>query len=381
MKQPTDLTRGSIFQGLWVMAVPLISASFIQMAYSMTDMLWLGHLGTSSVAAVGAAGFFTWLCNAFSLLTKTGSEITVSQAVGAKDLKRANIYANQAIKLSITIAFIYACLILLFAPRLIGLFDFETEVSEKAVGYMRIVAPGLFCQFNNNTFSGLYNGQGDSKTPFRITAVGLVVNIVLDPLLIYGLGPFPAMGTAGAAIATALSQLVVFGIFAQKSILVPFSFGKNGTVLIAQQAIHRQNCPSGFARQHRKRIVLPFLAYTGNAGSPLGSGRGGNTKHRLTDRSNFMDDCRRIFHRISLFHRTKLRSRKLRTDPERLPDDFAYFLFIRSNRRHPVLDIQQRNIQHLRNGRSRYLGRWRLLENISPLPAVYGTRSRHRRSI
>lgn len=226
MKQPTDLTQGSIFQGLWIMAVPLISASFIQMAYSMTDMLWLGHLGTSSVAAAGAAGFFTWLCNAFSLLTKIGAEITVSQSIGAKDLKRANIYANQAIKVSVLVAFIYACFILFFAPRLIGLFSFEADVSEQAISYMRLVAPGLFCQFNNNTFSGLYNGQGDSKTPFRIAAVGLGVNIILDPLLIYGYGPFPAWGTAGAAVATALSQLIVFCIFSRKIFSNKFPLGQ-----------------------------------------------------------------------------------------------------------------------------------------------------------
>ena len=71
------------------MAVPLISASFIQMAYSMTDMLWLGHLGSDAVAAAGAAGFFTWLCNALSFMTKIGAEITVSQSVGSKDYRRA----------------------------------------------------------------------------------------------------------------------------------------------------------------------------------------------------------------------------------------------------------------------------------------------------
>lgn len=240
--KPTDLTQGSIFQGLWIMAVPLISASFIQMAYSMTDMLWLGHLGTTSVAAAGAAGFFTWLCNAFSLLTKIGSEITVSQSIGAKDLKRANIYANQAIKLSVFMALIYACFILAFAPRLIGLFDFEADVTEQAIGYMRIIAPGLFFQFNNNTFSGLYNGQGNSKTPFRIAAVGLVINIILDPLLIYGYGPFPALGTAGAAIATALSQLVVFCIFARQVFSDRFSLG-------------RMKLFSGFNKQSAWRIT------------------------------------------------------------------------------------------------------------------------------
>ena len=208
-----NLTQGSIFRSLWSMAIPLLAASFIQMAYTMTDMLWLGHLGSESVAAVGAAAFFTWLCNALSFMTKIGVEITVSQSIGAKDYKRAASYANHAITLSAFIGLAYACFIVIAAPTLISLFDFEASISEKAVNYMRIVAPGLFFQFNNNTFSGIYNGQGDSRTPFLISAVGLVVNIILDPLLIYGYGPFERLETDGAAIATVLAQTVVFCLF------------------------------------------------------------------------------------------------------------------------------------------------------------------------
>lgn len=222
----TDLTQGSIFRSLWIMAVPLISASFVQMAYSMTDMLWLGHLGSKSVAAVGAAGFFTWLANAFSLMTKIGAEITVSQSVGARDHKRAGIYANQAIILSCLIGLGYACFIFLSAPQLIGLFKFDSSISDLSVEYMRFVAPGLFFQMNNNTFSGLYNGQGDSRTPFRTTAVGLIVNIILDPLFIYGYGPFPQLGTAGAAIATVFSQFVVFYLFSRRIFSERFSLGR-----------------------------------------------------------------------------------------------------------------------------------------------------------
>lgn len=226
MTKTNDLTQGSIFRSLWVMAVPLISASFIQMAYSMTDMLWLGHLGSDAVAAAGAAGFFTWLCNAFSFMTKTGAEITVSQSIGAKDYKRASSYASHAITLSSIFGLAYVCFIVIAAPALIGLFHFEANIAEQAVNYMRIIAPGLFFQFNNNTFSGLYNGQGDSRTPFRTSAVGLIVNIVLDPLLIYGVGPFPHLGTAGAAIATALAQLVVFCIFYRHIFSEQFPLGR-----------------------------------------------------------------------------------------------------------------------------------------------------------
>lgn len=191
MANTNDLTQGNIFHSLWIMAVPLISASFIQMAYSMTDMLWLGHLGSDAVAAAGAAGFFTWLCNALSFMTKIGAEITVSQSIGAKDYKRAATYARHAVTLSAILGLAYACFIVAAAPALIGLFKFDTDITQQAVNYMRIVAPGLFFQFNNNTFSGIYNGQGDSRTPFRSSAVGLTINIILDPLLIYGYGPSP----------------------------------------------------------------------------------------------------------------------------------------------------------------------------------------------
>ena len=89
MTKINDLTQGSISKGIWSMAIPLITASFVQMAYSMTDMIWLGHLGSESVAAVGVAGFFTWLGNALSFISKVGAEVTISQSLGARASKRA----------------------------------------------------------------------------------------------------------------------------------------------------------------------------------------------------------------------------------------------------------------------------------------------------
>lgn len=87
MTKINDLTQGSISKGIWSMAIPLITASFVQMAYSMTDMIWLGHLGSESVAAVGVAGFFTWLGNALSFISKVGAEVTISQSLGLVQAK------------------------------------------------------------------------------------------------------------------------------------------------------------------------------------------------------------------------------------------------------------------------------------------------------
>lgn len=226
MKKITDLTQGSIMQALWTMAMPLISASFIQMAYSMTDMLWLGHLSSDAVAAVGAAAFFTWLCNALSFLTKTGSEITISQAIGAQDVSRAAKYANQAIALSLLLSIGYAIFIFTSAPTLIRFFHFEESIATQSIQYLRIIASGFIFQLGNNTFCGIYNGQGNSKTPFRTIATGLIANIILDPLLIYGTGEYKGLGTAGAAIATLLSQLIVYLLFIQKIFSSDFPLGK-----------------------------------------------------------------------------------------------------------------------------------------------------------
>lgn len=226
MKKITDLTQGSIMQALWTMAMPLISASFIQMAYSMTDMLWLGHLSSDAVAAVGAAAFFTWLCNALSFLTKTGSEITISQAIGAQDVSRAAKYANQAIALSLLLGIGYAIFIFTSAPTLIRFFHFEESIATQSIQYLHIIAPGFIFQLGNNTFCGIYNGQGNSKTPFRTIATGLIANIILDPLLIYGTGEYKGLGTAGAATATLLSQLIVYLLFIQKIFSSGFPLGK-----------------------------------------------------------------------------------------------------------------------------------------------------------
>lgn len=226
MTQANDLTTGSISKGIWSMAIPLITASFVQMAYNMTDMIWLGHLGSESVAAVGVAGFFTWLCNSLSFTSKVGAEVTIAQSLGARARIRARIYANQSAMLSSIIAAGYVCFIFISAPFLVSIFDLEPHISELAVNYMRIVSPGIFFTFNNNTYSGLYNGQGNSKTPLKIVATGLIANIILDPLLIYGWGPVPAMGTTGAAIATTFSQFIVFSIFIRNLYLHRPTIGK-----------------------------------------------------------------------------------------------------------------------------------------------------------
>ncbi len=233
MEKRNNLTQGPIFSSLVKMALPIMGTSFMQMAYNLTDMIWIGFLGSKAVAAVGIAGFYAWMSFAFILIAKTGTEIKVSQATGAENETLAETYARSGFHIIIAIGLVYTLGLIIFKDALISFFntnDLEVEALSKI--YLVIIATGMTFSFANQVFTGIFNGRGDSRSPFAINAVGLVINIVLDPLLIMGIGPFPVMGVLGAAVATVLAQVVVFFIFVysirfKHSLFSHFSFFKS----------------------------------------------------------------------------------------------------------------------------------------------------------
>ncbi|MDO5572119.1 MAG: MATE family efflux transporter [Bacteroidales bacterium] len=216
MDKVKDLTKGKISSVIGKLATPLIGASFLQMAYSMTDMIWLGKLGSAPVAAVGACFFFVWMGNAIAYTPKVGTEVCVSQSIGAGNKESASKYAANALSFSNLIGFIYILFLIAAAPLLLRIFHLEDSISQMGVEYLRLVTPGVFASCFILTSSAIYYGTGNSKTPFYFIAIGLGINIILDPLLIFGFGPIKAMGSNGAAIATSLTQIGVVTLFASR---------------------------------------------------------------------------------------------------------------------------------------------------------------------
>lgn len=210
----TDLTQGPILRHLFKLAIPTIGASFMQMTYNLTDMVWLGRLGEDAVAAVGAAGFFVWFGISLLLIPRIGAEVGVSQSKGRRDQSAILSFVHHALFWALLLSVVYTLIILFFAPHLIDFFRIDSlMVNSEAVGYLRLVGFGFVFNFMNPTFAGVYNGLGNSRLPFYYLTVGVVLNLVFDPLFIFGLGPVPAMGVKGAALATVLSQVVVWLIF------------------------------------------------------------------------------------------------------------------------------------------------------------------------
>ncbi len=208
-----DLTRGSIFRQLLTLALPLMAISFIQMTYNLVDILWIGRLGSRSVAAVGSIGMLMWMMNSVALISKVGAEISIGQSIGARRLDHASRYASHTTTLALLLGFIFGMLFLLFPHPYVTFYQLEPTIAKEAAGYLRFIAPGIPVMFLILNFSGIYIGSGRSDIPFYFNATGLLFNIVLDPLLIFGMGPFPAMGVQGAALATVFSQGVVLLLF------------------------------------------------------------------------------------------------------------------------------------------------------------------------
>lgn len=215
MSEKKNLTEGNILKKIVKLAIPIMGTAFLQMTYNMTDMLWIGRgVGSSAVAAVGAAGFYIWLAVGVILLSQIGAGVGVAQAIGREDIKTARGFARNAIQLNFIIALLYGAMLILFRKPLIGFFRLgDANVTNMAKEYLTIIGFGAVFSFANPVFTGIFNGGGESKHPFLINAVGLLINMVLDPLLILGVGPFPTLGVRGAAIATVTAQVIVSIIF------------------------------------------------------------------------------------------------------------------------------------------------------------------------
>lgn len=214
MARNVDLLEGSIVGSLTSLALPIMATSLIQMAYNMTDMIWIGRLSADAVAAVGAAGMYLWLANGLAMIPRLGGQVKVAHELGAQDPECAAGYGQAAFHLGALLVVLFTAMCVFLNGPLIAFFKLNSpQVNADARIYLVIVALGFLFSFFNQIFTGLFTAMGGSVVVLRSTAVGLVGNILLDPLMIFGVGPFPRMEVAGAAAATVLAQAIVTAMF------------------------------------------------------------------------------------------------------------------------------------------------------------------------
>lgn len=224
MKSKIDLTTGSILRKLLIVAIPTLLTSVIQMAYNLTDIFWVGKVesiglvANEAISGVGTAGFYPWFGFGLILLAKIGTSVKVSHAAGENDFEKATKYGNNGIVLMFAFAVLYTALGYFGRHIYVSFFNDSNEtINLYATQYLGIVSLFGTTYFLVNAFNGIYDGLGKTINTFFITASGLVLNIVLDPLFILGNMTFLgfeftglALGVRGAAFATGISQSFVF---------------------------------------------------------------------------------------------------------------------------------------------------------------------------
>lgn len=217
-----NLTKGPILKTLTKLAIPIMASSFLGTLYNITDMAWIGLLGSKAVAGVGVGGMFTWLSQGLAAMARMGGQVQVAQCIGRGERDRAHGFAQAAVQLATLMGMVYAVISLVFTRQMVAFFQLtDPEAQTAALSYTKIACGLIVFSFLTLTMTGLYTAQGDSKTPFLANLIGLVTNMILDPVLILGPGPFPKLGVVGAAIATVTAQAIVMmmmilGVIIQK---------------------------------------------------------------------------------------------------------------------------------------------------------------------
>ena len=202
-----DLTQGSLLQHLINLAVPITFGYILQDAFNIVDMIFVGRLGPAAIAAVGVSGNLLRLIGVFSLGISTGAGIMVAQYLGARNHAQAGHVAMQAILLAIIFAVGVGMIGYPLAEiglRTVRMTD--PEVIKLGTSYIQIILVGISTMFLSMTLGSIFRAGGDAVTPMVVLVISTIINIGLDPLLIFGLWIFPKLGVAGSALATLIGR-------------------------------------------------------------------------------------------------------------------------------------------------------------------------------
>ncbi len=203
-----QILSGPIVKTLILLAYPLIINRLVQVLYNLTDTFWLGKLGRIELSAPGTAWPLVWFFMSIGMGFATAGFAFVSQYVGAREYDKANRSAGALYSLMLLFATAVGVTGVLLAPELLRLMNVSDTIYPYALSYTRVIFAGIPFSFTLFAFNFLLRAVGDTKTPVKINIATVILNIVLDPILIFGIGPFPRLGVTGAAVATMFSNSV-----------------------------------------------------------------------------------------------------------------------------------------------------------------------------
>ncbi|MFC7081165.1 MATE family efflux transporter [Halorussus caseinilyticus] len=201
-----DVTTGAITPKLVSLAWPLVAGNLLQTFYNLADMFWVGRVGPSAVAAVSLMFPTAWMFASVAMGLTAASVALVSQHVGAGDDRKADNVTAQTTMLTVAVALALSTVGYAFRRPLVSLVGAEGAVYAYSLQYIEVLFVSIPFTFLFFVFRAVLRGAGDTRTAMWLMVLSAGVNVVLDPLLILGYGPFPAWGVRGAAVATLFSR-------------------------------------------------------------------------------------------------------------------------------------------------------------------------------
>ncbi|MDR5673862.1 MATE family efflux transporter [Halalkaliarchaeum sp. AArc-GB] len=205
-REQIDLVSGSIGKPLFFLSLPLVLTNLFQVAYNLADTFWLGQYSTNALAAISFAWPPVFLLLMLGMGIAVAGSVLVAQYTGAEEHRTAEYAASQTVVYALIGSFLIGGTAYLAAEPLLFVLGASPEVLPLATGYLEVVSLGFVFMFGFMVFNSLMRGYGETITPMLVMFGTVVLNIVLDPFVIFGWGPFPELGILGAAYATVFSR-------------------------------------------------------------------------------------------------------------------------------------------------------------------------------
>ena len=204
-------------KALWSLAIPIMFGMGIQTLYNLVDMIFIGRLGGHAITGIAFNMPLFFLVLGLTMGLGTGVTASIARFIGQDNKKEADNSAEHAVFMAVIISFSLSSIGLMFGKTILALFGAEGEILSLGWEYLHVMCVGMPFMIFSGFFRSILAGEGDMKFPMMVAGLGTILNIILDPIFIFELESYGGfefgLGVAGAAMATVISQIIVFCVF------------------------------------------------------------------------------------------------------------------------------------------------------------------------